>query len=105
MTSLDERRKQLQTRRAELVARMQAVEEELGSHADPDWEDMAVERETDEVLEGMGLSAQTEVARIDAALKRVDAGEYGICVKCGATISEERLDLVPFTPFCHHCAA
>ena len=105
MTSLDERRKQLQSRRAELVARMQAVEEELESHADPDWEDMAVERETDEVLEGMGLSAQTEITRIDAALKRIDAGDYGTCVKCGETISEERLDLVPFTPFCRNCAA
>lgn len=105
MKSLEERRTQLEARRAELVERMRTVEQELESHADPDWEDMAVERETDEVLEGMGLSAQTEITRIDAALKRIDAGDYGTCVKCGETISEERLDLVPFTPFCRNCAA
>ena len=104
MKSIETRRAELETRRAELVTRMETVEEELESHADPDWEDMAVERETDEVLEGMGLSAQAEIARIDAALARIAADEYGSCVKCGATISEARLDLVPFTPFCRNCA-
>ena len=104
MMSVEQRRAQLETRRSELLERMRSVEEELESHANPDWEDMAVERETDEVLEGMGLTAQAEVVRIDAALARIDAGDFGTCVKCGATISEERLDLVPFTPFCRHCA-
>ncbi|MCC5983820.1 MAG: TraR/DksA family transcriptional regulator [Rhodobacteraceae bacterium] len=104
MKTAEERRSQLETRRAELIERMEAVEAELETHNTRDWEDAATEREQDEVLEGMGLSAQAEVVRIDAALDRIASGEYGHCAVCGTRISEERLDLLPFTPFCRNCA-
>ncbi|MCB1419359.1 MAG: TraR/DksA C4-type zinc finger protein, partial [Notoacmeibacter sp.] len=42
--------------------------------------------------------------RIDAALDRIEAGTYGVCAKCGEDITEERLDLLPATPFCRNCA-
>ncbi len=105
MTMIADRRQQLEDRRAELLARMQEVEAELSSHTSKDWEDAAVEQENDEVLEGMGQAAQAEVARIDAALARIDSGEYGFCARCGTEISPERLDAVPYTPFCRNCAA
>ena len=105
MTTIPERRLQLETRRGELVARMQEVEKELASHTATDWEDAATEQEDDEVLEGMGNAARAEIARIDAALTRIDAGEYGFCGRCGGEISPERLDAVPYTPFCRDCAA
>ena len=35
-----------------------------------------------------------------AALDRMEQGEYGFCVTCGKRISEERLDILPHTPFC-----
>ena len=104
MTTIDDRRTQLETRRDELVARMQTVEQELASHTSKDWEDQATEQEDDEVLEAMGEAARAEVAKIDAALSRMEAGEYGFCTKCGSEISSERLDLLPFTPFCRNCA-
>ena len=105
MTTIPERRKQLEARRGELITRMQEVESELVSHTAKDWEDAAVEQENDEVLEGMGHAARAEVARIDAALVRIDEGEYGFCARCGDEISPERLDAVPYTPFCRNCAA
>ncbi|WP_208347886.1 TraR/DksA family transcriptional regulator [Pseudaestuariivita rosea] len=105
MGTLEDRKQQLLARRAELVQRGDEVEEELDSHNSQDWEERAVERETDEVLEQMGNSAGDEIIRIDAALKRMDEGEYGFCTVCGAEISQERLDVVPFTPFCRKCAA
>ena len=52
----------------------------------------------------MGLSGQQEIRMIEAALRRVEAGEYGICAKCGAEIGDARLDVLPFTPFCRTCA-
>jgi RNA polymerase-binding transcription factor DksA len=104
MTDIAARRMQLVDRRTELLSRMVRVESELESHTAKDWEDMATEREDEEVLEHMGSAAQTEIKRIDAALARIDGGDYGICAKCGADIAEERLDLVPFTPFCGACA-
>jgi RNA polymerase-binding transcription factor DksA len=102
--SVDGRKAQLLARKADLAARMVTIEQELDSHHAADWEDLATEREGDEVLEGIGLSAQSELRMIDAALMRVESGEYGFCAKCGAEIGEERLDVLPFTPFCRHCA-
>ncbi|MCK4713299.1 MAG: TraR/DksA C4-type zinc finger protein, partial [Marinosulfonomonas sp.] len=56
-------------------------------------------------LEGMGLSAQAEIRMITAALVRMDADEYGECVDCGEDVLPERLDVLPYTPFCRVCAA
>ena len=104
MTTIDERRKALTDRLAELDTRLRGIEEELDSHQSKDWEELAVEREEDEVLESMGTSGQAEIRMIKAALGRMDAGEYGYCVKCGEEILPERLDVVPYTPFFRKCA-
>ena len=95
----------LEARKAELTARLAGIEAELESHEAKDWEEQAVEREGDEVLEGMGVNGQMELRQIEAALHRIVEGEYGFCTKCGAEIGEERLDLLPHTPFCRACAA
>lgn len=98
------RRTQMETRQADLMRRIAGIGAELDSHEAKDWEEMAVERETDEVLEDLGQAAQQELRMIDAALARMAEGEYGDCVRCGDRISEERLDLLPATPFCPNCA-
>lgn len=98
------RKAQLEARLSDLTARLVAIEAELDSHEERDWEEAAVEREGDEVLEAAGLSGQQEIRMIEAALKRMDEGDYGTCAKCGAEISEARLDVLPFTPFCRKCA-
>jgi RNA polymerase-binding transcription factor DksA len=99
-----ERRAALMARLADLNGRLAAIEEELDSHNDRDWSELAVERESDEVLEASGLSGQQEIRMIEAALARIDDEEYGLCAKCGARITEERLDALPYTPFCRKCA-
>lgn len=38
--------------------------------------------------------------RIDAALARVADGTYGRCQTCGAVIPDERLAIIPETPYC-----
>jgi RNA polymerase-binding transcription factor DksA len=43
--------------------------------------------------------------QIKAALQRLVTGEYGFCVKCGAEIGDDRLNLLPHTPHCRACAA
>lgn len=99
-----ERKGELDKRLADLKARMVEIDAELDTHQAKDWEEMATEREGDEVLEDLGLSAQSEIRMIEAALGRMEAGEYGECVQCGDRISEDRLDLIPATPFCRNCA-
>jgi DnaK suppressor protein len=46
----------------------------------------------------------TELRKIEAALTRLDSGDYGWCVKCGAEIAAERLRLDPAVPICFDCA-
>jgi DnaK suppressor protein len=43
------------------------------------------------------------VARIDAALRRLEAGTYGICADCDRPISSERLGALPFAARCRPC--
>lgn len=104
MTPIATRKAELETRLADLKGRLIGIGEELDSHQARDWEELATEREGDEVLETMGTAGKQEIRAIEAALQRIEAGEYGYCVKCGAEIGEDRLDLIPWTPFCRACA-
>ena len=94
----------LRARLAELDERLNEVEEELEKPAAADFEERASEREGDEVLEGLGNAGALEIRMIQAALGRLEAGEYGVCVNCGDDISDERLDAVPHAPRCKNCA-
>lgn len=103
-TPLVARRAMLEGRLIELGARLEAIEDELDSHHNPDWEDLATEREGDEVLEATGRAGAYEITLIRSALKRIADGTYGLCVRCGTEIPEGRLDAIPWTPLCRSCA-
>jgi DnaK suppressor protein len=69
---------------------------EVDQHAAVDEINLTFERERDEsVIE----SIDGELAMIDEALERVDAGTYGYCVVCGKPIGDERLEERPWTPY------
>jgi len=104
MKTLSERKTQLTQRLAEIEASLEQVEDALNQPLNPDIEERATERESDEVLEDLGRSDQSEIIMIQAALDRMEVGEYGLCAVCGDQIIEERLDLLPATPFCAKCA-
>lgn len=102
---IEQRKARLLARRADLLGDLSAIEEALDAAKPQDWEDRSSERQGDEVLESLGLADQHEVKRINAALDRIESGTYGVCVRCGDNISEDRLDIVPDTPLCRTCAA
>ncbi len=102
---LKRRRRALTAMLADLTSRLGRIDEELDTPKTKDWEDRAIESESDEVLEGLGHAGEAQIASIRAALARMDRGEYGMCVSCGEDISTERLDVLPFTPLCRGCAA
>lgn len=94
----------LRKRLGELNNRLAGVEKALDQPVDPDSEERAVEREGDEVLEGLGQAGLMEIRMIEAALARVADGSFGDCVACGEPIAEERLDAVPHAARCRNCA-
>lgn len=100
-------RKTLLSRREELVANIAHLDQQMRETTPggaEDAEDAAQDRQGDEVLSALGEQDQAEIARIDAALDRIDNGAYGDCVNCGEKIAEKRLELLPDTPFCANCA-
>lgn len=68
---------------------------------DPEGATIAFERAQVAALRRDGNVVLTE---IDAALERLEAGTYGICVRCGRPIAPARLDARPAAPTCIDCA-
>jgi len=66
-----------------------------------------IDRSDTDVQEEMDLALlqmRTEtLGRIDEALRRLDAGEYGVCFACSGEISEPRLRALPFAVRCQRC--
>lgn len=64
-----------------------------------------------DALQGQAMSRerdrrrQIELQKIAAALRRIEAGDYGDCVRCGEEIAIGRLELDPATPLCIDCAS
>jgi RNA polymerase-binding transcription factor DksA len=104
MTDLKAREKQLKERLAELDGRLHRIEDHLEQPPENDWEDRATDLEMDDVLQSLGTAGMVEVEAIHAALGRIESGAYGVCLRCGEKIMEERLDIVPHTTLCRKCA-
>lgn len=60
--------------------------------------------------EGLETEVATGQARhdilenVNAALRRLDEGTFGVCQHCGKEIARERLEALPYTPYCVECA-
>ncbi|MFI5735644.1 TraR/DksA family transcriptional regulator [Kribbella sp. NPDC051587] len=69
---------------------------------DPEGATIAFERsQTSSLL----ASAAAHLVDVEAALERLDAGTYGRCERCGASISPERLLARPAARTCIRCAS
>jgi len=100
--------------RANLISMLEELDDRLSKITDDvkhtekpldkDFSEQAVETENDEVLDALGNSARDEVEKIKQAISRIDAGTYGICLKCGEPIRKERLAALPYAKLCIHCA-
>ena len=87
--------------------------EEIAGHS-PRREELWIVQ-SNEQIETVQLAGQREFAartleretknltQIDAALKRIDHGEFGICLDCEEAIAPKRLAALPWAGFCLHC--
>lgn len=48
---------------------------------------------------------EQEMRRIDAALQRIESGDYGYCLDCDEPIAEQRLKFDPAVTLCIKCAS
>lgn len=92
---------------AEYERRITGVRSELEHKLAPvetDFAEQVTQRENDDVLTSLQAEAEAELAKVMAALVRVDRNAYGVCVKCGAHVAPERLKALPQADICQDCA-
>ena len=53
---------------------------------------------------GLMEAEEDTLSLIDAALGRIEEGNYGRCVQCEGAIPKARLNAIPYTPVCIKCA-
>ncbi len=97
-------RKALQTKKEELTIRLEKIHANLRRGYEADSKERAKQLEDNEVVDALGNEAREELAKISAALQRMEAGDYGICVECGLEISAGRLEVYPYADECIECA-
>jgi DnaK suppressor protein len=97
---LEEMQRKLLSRRSALVRSAQGTQRELealkAQERMPELEEGAQSASAEYVLTQLSDAARREVAQIDAAISRIDAGTYGECIECGAEIARDRLRAVPY---------
>ncbi|MFI3257720.1 MAG: TraR/DksA family transcriptional regulator [Spirochaetales bacterium] len=55
------------------------------------------------MLEAVGTKQMNRLSLIDSALARIEQGKYGLCMKCGKRIPNERLEAIPYALLCIEC--
>jgi DnaK suppressor protein len=96
-----------------LLAEMQRIKSEILKHAQ-----LAQDRSTsgndvgddgmeiEQVSKNLALKKHLErlLAQIEAAVRRIEQGVYGLCERCGQAINPERLEVLPYATMCMNCA-
>lgn len=79
-----------------------AKDSNLDDEHDPEGSTIAAERS---LLSSLARDADQQLAAIDTALARLDAGTYVTCETCGGEIAPERLEARPTATQCIRCAS
>jgi RNA polymerase-binding transcription factor DksA len=74
----------------------------LDDEHDPEGATIAFERSQ---VDALVRQAEAHLTEVEAALARLDAGTYGVCVSCGQQIPAARLDVRPSADRCVACAS
>ena len=97
-------RNRLENKKSELTNRLERIIANLRRGLETDSKERAKQLEDSEVVDALGNEAREELEKISVALRRMDAGKYGLCSSCGAAIGEQRMDAYPYASECIECA-
>ena len=110
MTSQDTQiRKTLVALRDELTA-LSAISEDARATVALDQQSVGRLSRMDAIqMQAMAQAAERQrsqnIQKVDAALRRLDEGDYGHCQECGEEIPPKRLEIDPAAALCIRCAA
>ncbi|MDR1143089.1 MAG: TraR/DksA family transcriptional regulator [Spirochaetaceae bacterium] len=106
--SFIERMKQsLTALKSEIISNLMVSSEdfkEIVEGMDPkDLADIASDDIDRKMIEALGSQELKRLKLIDSALTRIEQGKYGLCMKCGKRIPQDRLEAIPYALMCISC--
>jgi RNA polymerase-binding protein DksA len=91
----------------ELLSNLSANSEEFKrtmEELDPkDLVDNATDNIDRKLIESIGSQDMKQLKQIDSALNRIQQGKYGLCMRCGKRIPQDRLEAIPYALMCIEC--
>ena len=105
-TELKRFKKILEEKRAALVNNAQSMNLEsmmLDTNDLPDEMDLAASEGLQSFQFRLRGREKTFLEKIDRALQKIEAGEFGVCEECSEEISVKRLEARPETTLCIRC--
>jgi RNA polymerase-binding protein DksA len=99
--------KSLTDLKTEIISNLIAGSEdfkEIVEGMDPkDLADIASDDIDRKMIEAIGSQELKRLKLIDSALTRIQQGKYGLCMKCGKRIPQDRLEAIPYALMCIEC--
>jgi DnaK suppressor protein len=96
-------KRRLLEKEQELSARVERAMASIREPGDGSAHDVGDESATDELKEEQLAEAEGDrmvLSQVRDALKRIDNGTFGTCVVDGEPIEHQRLEAMPWTPYC-----
>lgn len=101
-------RRELEQEREQLREQAEALEADFRHES---WKERTSDDEAEvgsavferERAASLAQHARSQIARIDEALRRMDAGSYGACTSCGELIDRARIEARPQSTLCLDC--
>jgi RNA polymerase-binding protein DksA len=106
-TFIERMDKSLTDLKTEIIANLMVSNEdfkEIVEGMDPkDLADIASDDIDRKMIEAIGSQELKRLKLIDSALTRIQQGKYGLCIKCGKRIPQDRLEAIPYALMCIEC--
>lgn len=101
-------RRRLEAERADLEGQIESLsianeDQQTDYGSGHHYGDDATELQLREQNIALRNNAADLIGQIEAALERLDSGEYGTCARCGREINPERLEAKPYAILCIEC--
>jgi len=103
-TDTDKLREKLLTTHAELKKRVNRIHDHARNPLNADSAEQAAELTNLPVVSALETEAMEELADIENAIHRLEAGTFGICITCGEEVGAKRLEARPASAECMDCA-
>lgn len=98
----------LESLKGELEGRLERIHTHIHGKQEAvsaDFHEQLKQTENDQLVYSLEDEGRHELWLVNQALARLASGEFGHCIECGDTISQARLEAIPYADLCIGCAS